>query len=576
MSSGAEGPSLRGARAWWGLAGVAVLVMVVVLGPVASAPARLAAGSACSEASRHLWSLAVAGQSLVGGTGLARVAEVGWPRGFSAPLIDPSSWLVFGPLHALAGPVVAWNGLVAAAVVVAAVGCGALGRALRLDAAGVGALAVGGVAAPWLLQLAETGRSEYLAAALWPLHLAALLWALDGERRWALVAAVSLGLLGAAGPPLAVFVALAELPLVVGLLAQRRGRGAGAAAGVLLGGLGLALPALLPVLTALPDKARRWGADSPGLTEPVQTSLASLVHLVPPALQPPTEQPATVALALLALALVGAWRDRGARLWLGLGLWILVLAQGTAPTAAVEVGAVRTVQTGGVVAWLVGLVPPLGAISSWSRIGCLLGLPVAVAAAHGLRGRPLWVVLPVLGLALGEQLLRPRPPAWEQHRTVVEPPAAYRSALQGVAEGPVLQLPMDLPGTGSCVARDRWLLWSLFHDRPVTAGPGENGDQGQYLGYLGAVMVRVQTGRSGPPRGGRPEVRDCLRESVAEAGASGLAAILVDTADPRGRTQAQWLSTALGPPVVGGGRFEVWEPAAAPAPEARVARCPLP
>lgn len=550
--------------------------MVVVLGPTAGAPALTAVGSPCSEASRHLWSLAVAGQSLVEGTGLQRTAEVGWPRGFSAPLIDPTSWLVFGPLHALAGPVVAWNGLVAAAVVVASVGCGALGRALRLDGAGLGALAVGAVAAPWLLQIAETGRSEYLAAAIWPLHLAALLRALDGERRWAPVAAVTLGLMGAAGPPLAVFVALAELPLVAGILIQRRGRGAPTAALVLVAGVGLALPALVPVLTALPDKARRWGPDSPGLIEPVQTSLASLVHLVPPALQPPTEQPATVAVVLLGLAVVGAWRDRSARLWLGVGLWIVLLAQGTAPTAAVEVGAVRAVQTGGPVAWLVGVIPPLGAISSWSRIGCLLGVPVAVAAAQGLRGRPLWVVVVLLGVSLGEQLLRPRPPAWDGHRTVVEPPAAYRAALEGVSAGPVLQLPMDLPGTGSCVARDRWLLWSLSHGRPVTASPGENGDQGQYLGYLGAVMRRVQTGRTGPPRGGRPEVRDCLRESVGEAVNAGLVAVLVDTADPRGRTQAQWLSMALGRPAVGGGRFEVWELAQAPAPEARSARCPLP
>ncbi len=554
--------------------GATLVAAAVLVGPALSAPTTRAAGTACAEGPRHLWSLAVAGQSLWAGTGARRRAAVGWPGGFDGPLLDPVGLLITEPAAALGGPALAWNALLLAAVLLAGLGAWRLGRRAGLDSLGMAALATGTVLAPWLLQFGATGRTELLAAALWPLHLAALDRARQGAWGASLGAAASLALMGAAGPSLALFVALAAGPLLLAWLVRGGARGPLLAAA--LGGLLGALPALLPVLTELPAAAARWGPASPGLAAPVQTSLQSWLHTVPASLQPPTEQPATAGLALVLLALLGARRHPAARGWLALAAWILLWAQGTAPTAARDVGAAPATVWGPVAA-VVRAVPPLGAVASWSRIGCLLGVALGIAAAHGAQGlRGRWRALgwALVLVAAAEQLVHPRPPSGATFAAV--PPADHGAALATLPPGPVVQLPLALPLGGRCPADDRWLLWSLAHDRPVTATPAEVADTARQLGTFGQLMEAVQRGRLGPPRQVEAALAGCVREALHKANNDGLQGVLVDTRDPVGRTQAAWLAAVLGPPLVPRARFATWPLGAVRPPATLAPVCRLP
>ena len=554
--------------------GIAVLV-VGLMGLPLSGQGGVALGSPCSEAGRHLWSLAVAADQWQVGEVPRRVAAVGWPVGLDAPLLDPVNVLVFAPLQAIFGSVWAWNLLVLSMPLVLGLGCWKLARALRMSVLGGATLAVAAVGAPWLLQFGATGRSEYLPAALWPLWLACMVDARRGAVGAAVAGALCLGLMLSGGPIITVFWAALSLP-VLGLWLWRKPHREGALPllSVVLG-LVLALPALLPVLRALPQRAAgAMDGAGPGLVAPVQTSLATLFRWVPEALQPPTEQPATVALVLLVLGMVGAWHHRHARGWWLLGLWGLFLAQGTAPTAAVDVHAAPAVVQGPL-AWLAQVVPPLSAISSWSRLGCLLGVSFGVAAALAVdrvRGRWRWAVVALLGVALVDQSTNPRGIPRTDGAFSVSPPVAYLDALGSVDAGPVMQLPMELPGPGACTGRGRWLLWSLAHDRPVTSTPAEVADTGVTMGFVGEMMRRVQDGRVRGPGAQDADAHDCLRESAQRLHSQGLAAVVVDTADPRGRDQAAWLSAAWGPPVHTG-RFQGWSLGGVPPPSRLVPVC---
>jgi hypothetical protein len=543
----------------WPFAVAAAAALSPLIGPLRAGGAL---GAPCAEGPRHLWSLRVAADALWE-HGPRRVAEVGWPGpALDLALIDPVSLLVFWPAREIVGEVAAWNLLYAAAVLALAVGGWALAGALALGPGASAVLAAAVVGNPAFIGFADSGRTEYLAASLWPLHLALLLRAVRGgpSASWpalgaALGAAVALALLGAGGPPVAVFAALLGLPLLLGPL---RGRWSWGAAAL---GAALALPALLPTLAELPGRVAEWGTPQPGLDRPVQVPVAALLGLADPDTLPPTEAPAALSPALLLLALLGAARVRGARPWALVGIWGLALSVG--PRAAWTEGGA---ELPGPAAALMRAAPPLAGVSSWSRIGHLTAVPLGVAAALGAPRHPA-VAAGVAALALVNQLARPRPVDLGARGFSPLPPPGYAEARDLLPAGALLQLPLDLPNPATCRMDSRWLLWS-GEGRPVTASPAGSGD-GTLGGALGPWLASVQRGRPDllrAPASLPDGARDCLRAELRGLGARGLGGVLVDVDDPRGAVQARWLEGALGPPAVQVGAWWGWDPAQAPAP----------
>lgn len=483
---------------------VAMMGGALLLDPL-SAPL----GSAYTEAPGHLWGLWTTARGLFEWGPLVRVAPVGYPGLFASHLMDPINLILFLPFYFLfgegaEGAIAGWNALHLGAVALGALGCYRLGRRLLGDAPyapwAIAAMTAVFCASPYLLYVPYMGRTEYLPATLYPLHLALLhRWLrrpvggapgiAEAPPLWVgLACGLVLGAAALGGWYLAVFLALCEVPLSLGLAWHLpRKEAVIRLAQVAAVSLVCVLPALWSVTAFPPDSGSMMGASVipisaaefpfdalPGLFRVHQQQLGERWM----------DQTAYVGLIALLLGGLGAWaRPKEAGLWLGLTFWLLLLAPGpflVMDPMTVSAGSNADLPTlPGY--YLLHLLPPLKAIRNWSRIAVVASLPAAVCALYGLNTvlgalRPRRVSLwgaGAVALVLVDQGTYPNTWSWFRPSFEVHAPAGLMAALAKLPAGAVLQMPIDvsLKQGGGPEERGNYLLWQLQHGRPISATP---------------------------------------------------------------------------------------------------------
>ncbi len=561
---------------------VATAVLLLLLGPVIATPAELVLGSPCSEAAPHLWGLWTSAAGILEHGPFLRVSDSGFPGGFREHLMDPVNLVFFGPIYALAGggaegAALAWNGLVAAWALVAVAGSMWLGRELIPEGPGKTAaitlLAVGFAAASYTLGFPGLGRTEYLPAALVPVHLVLLRRFLQAEALrldLGLASALSLGAVALGGWYLAVFVALLDLPASL-LLARGRPWRASLPrlTGVALG----ATACLIPAAWALFDAPPATHSASDGLQPP--SPFTDMSFALPDALRLPgraivleAEQAAYMGLVVLFMAFVGAaLRPRAALGWLAIGLGLGALSLG--PFVTFDGAAPRPEEAlllpAGMLEWAA---PPIRAIRSWSRLGGLAPLPLAVAAAMGLQAltqrlpsalRPVLWAVPLLALA--DQATWPRSVADSAPRTFeLDLPEGLDTVLAELPEGALLQVPLALDTLDGCQVFGPYLLWARQHDRPISCEDTPTRDgalEGSWIARsLAQVQRRAATGRPAPRLDAQGQ--ECAGVDRMRLGKDDFAAILHHDGLAGSEQTLSWLENALGEPSLHEGEVRAW------------------
>ncbi|MBM4389846.1 MAG: hypothetical protein FJ090_01880 [Deltaproteobacteria bacterium] len=446
-------------------------------------PTVLAAGSVYSEAPGHLWALWGASEGLATHGPFVREVAAAHPRGLRMHMMDAVNLAVFWPALRLCGPVVAWNILHAVWPLVGALGVYQLARRVAGTGPALPWAALLGVVVtlgnPFFLLYGQQGRTEYLPALLYPLHLALLhRWLRRDEHdgvasgrppTWVGVGAgLSLGAVALGGWYLAAFAAI--LDVAVGLAWSRGVPVAERAMRLALPGT-VALACLVPAARALVHQEGSEWLLSPGTSTSMASPdpLLAAFRLADPATTGMMDSQPYLGVLALALGALGAWWTRRWS-WLAVAMLALVLAHGTTLSLGFLDGASLPA------AWLVELCPPLAYVRTWSRV---LSLGAALAGGAAMIGVvALWsrlgrwgvsAILVLSALCLVDQGTWPEratPSSFEARA-----PRAAHDALATMAPGGVLTLPIDrslrLPDGREEHAL--WLVWQLDLGRPVSA-----------------------------------------------------------------------------------------------------------
>ncbi len=562
---------------WLLCALISALAAAAICGPALLSPLSLAMGQESSEGPVHLWTLWAASEGLLRHGPLVVIDTVNHPAGFARHLMDPIDLLLFSPLYllgggGLSGAVLGWNGLHLGVVLLGGLSAWALSRrVLPSRDAEVGWLCAGVLCVSVVCNSAIvgqpfTGRTEYLAALLYPGHLALLhRWLVDREpgRRAGVAAGLSLGAVALGGWYLAIFVAIGDVLLAGAWSWPRRSWRQLARLGVVAG---IAAAMLLPAALAL------WWYPPPGLEEEAKTAgvHALGMHFRRVAIHASAlklDQPMYLGVVPMGLGVIGLLGDRR-RAW----PWVL------AATALGVLGLGRVVITGPGSAlvrysmpagWLTDLIPALTAIKSWSRIGIVAAVPVAAAAALGAR-----VVLRqlsdvrqrvVLGLILIAAIAAdlwtwPRSDAWQRPAFSPAPPADVLTVLSG-GEGAILVLPLVPPVPGHKKSHQPMrLLWHLQYGRPVSSTPNKRPavvDESWIASSIAAFQM-ANTRKSGVPTVTAADAA-CAAADVGVLTALGFTTILVDGEGYGADEVTGWLEEALGPPTRTAGLAATWE-----------------
>ncbi len=510
---------------WLPLALVATACALFQVAGVLHAPASLVAGSELTEAPAHLWALWNAARDLFTNGPLIREAEINYPDGFRLHLMDPINLVVFAPVYWLAGggptgAALAWNTLHGVAPLVGALGLWAL---LKRLLGGSPSLAwAGGLAAaiylasPFFLLYHRMGRTEYLPALLYPLHLALFhRWmrrapGIDGAGLdaspplWVgVAAALSLSAVALGGTYLSVFCLLANG--VIGL-AWCRGLGWREASWRLAAVAGLAVLPVLPAVWALFEAwpVAKQDALAGGLWElddnEVQwgTALFTALRVAPPKLRSDLDYVPYVGTLAFFLAAGAAWvRPRKALPWFFLVVLTFLMGSG----ATLYLGAITNDFDGLTMPPLAlnRLLPPMQHIRSWSRFMVFGSLAAAVGSVMflawcwprlGERGPRLAQVL--IGVVLLDQLNWPYTPAWPPRNFSAAPPPSMESALATLPPGAIVALPMDLPVLLPWGAEEQgvWPTWQLAIGRPTS-----NNFQGEYDHFVRTLFGQAVVSR---------------------------------------------------------------------------------
>ena len=547
-------------------------------------PTRRALGSAWSEAPGHLWGLWTTAAGLLEHGPLLRVAPgLGFPEGFEAHLVDPINLLLFLPGFLLggggsAGAVLGWNLLHAGSLVVGGWGCIALARALvgreRGAAWSAALLTAAFCGGAFLLSHPHMGRSEYLPAVLMPWHLALMIPWVRGQTSWRRGAAAGLLLGGVAlgGSYLAVFALLLELPLGLALLVTA-GSGWRRSAGRLALVAGVALAVAAPMVGALvlyppPGGSPLFSASLRAMPEADLHTLLTLLRMGPlPELEPLLDQPPYPGVVLVLLAVLGAaQRPRKALGWLLLGLWLVSLSLGPALAGQHQGQPSMTPLPAG---WLTAMAPPLANLKAWSRLGCLLPLPLGIAALYGCQALLARVdkrwARTALGLALVTLILADQG-SWPRRATLDRPsfepaaPEALTSVLTSLPPGAVIQLPLEVSvGRGIKLQAARSHLWQLQHGRAITSTPGVISDTALRWSNLARLAVNRQFAVAG--QGARRDQRllpgaegtlteralACARADATALHERGIAALVLLEGEPASEPLKALLDGVLGP-----------------------------
>ena len=390
------------------------------------------------------------------------------------------------PVRALGGDAVAVH---QAAIVLSALLLGltsfALVRGLTHSSFAAFAAGAAALAMPW--RIAEVSHVQLLSAQWFP-----LVWLLtarvvgDGRRALDVVGlALALGLQLLSSFYLAYYLSASFALLVFALWRC----GAVAPGGFRALALALAPPALLFVATALPYL--EWGATVGFLgPRPIESvTPADALTLIAPRFElgwrgrlplPVSFEIPLAPLGFAALGVLAAWRagsDREARRVRGVALGLVALiALACVLVLGRELvwGETRIPLPGALAArWVPGydnLRNPLRwAIPIGIAVPALAGLGIA-ALARGLRGAApragLYTAVALLWATSLPWAVLPVRDAWERQRTQLD---AYR-ALDALAPGAVLELPMALVSTLNVDTESLYVLASTLHWRPLVNG----------------------------------------------------------------------------------------------------------
>lgn len=496
---------------WLPTAAVGLLATLAMGGAVFFHPTTQAVGSAYTEALGHLWGLWCTAQGLWQHGPLVRVADVNYPEGYISHLMDPINLVVFLPPYWLMGggakgAALGWNALHAATTILGAVSCWKLGKRLVGDhpAApwGIAVLALVFCMSPYLLQVPYMGRTEYLPAVLYPLHLALLHeWlrlppGIDGgpgltpAPRWTVGVAsgLVLGAIALGGWYLAVFVFLLEAPFSLWLARRLPWRELiWRLAFVAVVGVLCAVPAALALVAYPPDGGSGF-FKAGGMVMPLDTSgypIASLTEVLRLAERRTVpqwmDQSPYVGVFALWVGVLGTARFRRPAIgWLVLAFWSLWLSFGPimrltlAPAGAMmasEGGELRTP-----VYWLLSTFDDLRPLRTWTRLAVLAALPAGVVAMYGylafaprLSRMHAVFALPLMGLFLLDQATWPKYYSFDRPQMAAAAPAGLMEVLSKLPPGPVINFPIDtsLRQGGGPEIHGHYLLWQLDHRRPV-------------------------------------------------------------------------------------------------------------
>lgn len=494
------------------------------------------------EAASHLWGLWAAWQE--GSPVRITSTLLAWPSGVDLVLVDPIHLPAFGLGLAISGPTLGFNLVVLQGLLVAGLAGGLLARECG-GAPWLGALAA--MAVPGLVGASGDGITEDLAVGFVALFAALLLRAHRvGSPGTALLAALSLGLCGWAGPYNALLAALVLVGISLAGVGARRSLFR--SAGIALAGLLVAAPPLWAILRVrsaeLPGAASRAGIPAPDVgPERFRGGLMHGIDLLDPWFPsvltggvPQVSHTGYLGLVALLAGLYAAWKQPRLRLALvGLGV-LLLLALGPWITFAGRPVELSGQPLMGPAGWLMLALPPLARLTRWYRAAVLAALllaPIAASAAGSSRRAR---ILLAAGLLFDTLLLAPLP--WPLQSTPL-PSSAAVQALEGLPPGALLELPLSTTGSpppGDW--RDVGPLLQTGHGRPLG---------GAMMGLPPSEQARrAQRAVLELARGGG--MRQAEREALTEAG---FRAVLLRTRflqlPPASRDR---LSLCLGPLLV--------------------------
>jgi hypothetical protein len=569
--------------------------MLLLTWPILRDPAHVLLCDPTSEAMGHLWGLEVADEGLfVHGPFVRVTAEVGFPDGFHADFMDPIDLLIFSPVRRITqSPGLAWNALHVVWFAVGMIGCCALARRLAPGRiwAGPILLACGSLSA-FFLSHDHFGRTEYLSALALPLCLAWLHDALFGVSvRAAVAAGIALGAMALGGWYVTVFSLLVVPPIALSwvLVSQqawsRKTIGLAVTAAV---ALALVMPAVISFAYGsehfLATYAQRVVPTSPRSGVPgVMPFLQQLRIPIPRMGAYGLDQPAYPgALAMLG-ALVGlaARNERRAIAgWLLLLLWVLVWAAGidivlaNDPFMDPEGRVVRSIP--GLPRLLKHVIPATGAMTSWNRLGAMVGLLAGIPLVRSLAAVPRWESWlrrgwPAVVLAiLLDNLTWPRAFELVPRTFDPRPPSDLVAVAHALPSGALLLLPFDIgePGLRPQM-RQHYLLWQRGLGHPITGAYGLAPEATMRRSGLSDIVLTLQNAAYMRAKGEPASVRTaiplvdpllgfCLRADLARLGDVGVSGIVLLTSMQYGDIVAPWLDRWLGPPTTRSGTVSGW------------------
>ncbi len=561
-------------------------------GAVLPDPSQRALGSLYTEAPGHLWSLWGAADRLWASGPFSRLIAADHPRGMAMHLMDPVNLLLFWPVFQIAGEggraaVLAWNFTHATWPLIGALGSYQLARRVvgqvpALPWAALVATATT-VASPFFLVYHQQGRTEYLPALLYPLHLAFYhRWlrrpagdesSAEAPPPWVGIAAgLSLAGVALGGWYLAVFAGIVNAALALAWW-----RGLPRAEWLWRLGLIVVL-GVAPTIPAALALLETQGGHFLGTSEAPDVMMATpsdpllvALHLGSPRDQGMMNSHPYLSLLALALGVYAARRLRGGRwVWPAAAFGTVLFALGP----QLYLGGITTVIDGLAMpaGWLAELVPPVSKLRTWSRFTAVGAALLGAGAACGVAA--LWPRLgkhgPMAAVALASGVLidhgtwpeRPKlaPPYFEPL-----PPRALDDALATIGPGGVIALPFDVPLELHQRSEEHalWVIWQLHIRRPVSSGFQGEADRlartqfGKEVTSLqtdcvsryrhACTSAQASSGLETPPL--RASAASTARAEIGAMWLAGFGGLVVAEEREQGGALREALETLLGPPT---------------------------
>ncbi len=586
--------------------------MYLVCGASLWAPISLAPGAGWSEAPNHLWTLAMATESL-GSTGPFhfQTMAVNFPDGVSQHLMDPVNLLWFAPLYraaggGAAGAALGYKGVVAANLLLAIVGGYRAGKHFSGSSMGGLVASVGLVMSASLLSLFSFGFTELMPIGWLALHYEAMDQVLSGQRKRIPWASSTLAALALSGAYMALMGAMCAFMWGLASLLARPpsdGRLRGFRSTLLVWSIAavLSVPNIasiygdrehllqarpdlpVPVAELRPSDLRR-GLDLRDLLPLESRGALARSAGVGGAGDTSPQEPhrAWPGLLLSGLALVGVCGFPRKTLPL---LLLLLLTASMLPGPFAYLDG-RLIQLSGRAVslppyWICWILPFARMVSDWGKFAVFASLHLAMLGAFGsvvlsriLRRLaipgPMGLLLHGLLLMLlcWETLLPARfarqPPVFS-----LEPPDGLLAVLEELPHGPVLQLPLDNSHRESRASPAyAYCLWQLSHRRPISendVGPDAVLFKLPWLAGLQSTEPGIRPhGRAAIPTNWEPvSDGDKPWNQVGDVGRQmeelGFTAMVLDR--KRALSPEKWVQSLehrLGPATVVSGAFMGW------------------